>query len=136
MRNLFCISVTFWAINFTAINKECFNKNPLKISQHLPENACVVSFFIKLLAFSLQDFKFLRTPILKNICQRLTSAFFKLILWNSWKKSNLKTKWQKLINKYENTFIWTLHAAMKRNHWNVSLNLYYRNTYLKMYCFK
>ena len=47
MRNLFCISVTFWAINFTAINKEYFNKNPLKISQHLPENACVVFFFYK-----------------------------------------------------------------------------------------
>ena len=53
----FAFSVTFLYVSVTAINKECFNKNLLKISQHLPENTCVVSifFYIKLLAFGLQD---------------------------------------------------------------------------------
>ena len=32
--------------------------------------------------------KFLRTPILKNICEPLTSAFFKLILWSSWRSTH------------------------------------------------
>ena len=78
--------------------------------------------------------KFLRTPILKNICEPLTSTFFNSILWSSWKKNPiLKTKWQKLINKYENAFIWTLHAPMKRSHWNVSLNLYYRHAQSNSY---
>ena len=38
----FAFSVTFLCVNFTALNKECFNKNLfLKISQHSPENNCV-----------------------------------------------------------------------------------------------
>ena len=55
----FAFSLTFLCVNFTAINKECFNKILfLKISQHSPENTCVVNtFFIKLQSFSLQDFK-------------------------------------------------------------------------------
>ena len=83
--------------------------------------------------FLVNNMKFLRTLILQNICEPLNSAFLKLTLWGSWKKPILKTKWQKLINKYENTFIWTLHAAMKRNHWNVSLNLYYRHAQSNSY---
>ena len=52
----FAFSVTFLCVNFTAIKKECFNKNLfLKISQHSPENTCVVSFFIKFQVVSLQD---------------------------------------------------------------------------------
>ena len=75
--------------------------------------------------FYVNNMKVLRTPILKNICQLLMSAFFKLILWNSWKKIH-STKY----------FIWRLHVAMNRNHWNVSLNLCYRHSYFKMCCFK
>ena len=125
-------------INFTAINEESFNKNLfLKIFKYLPENTCVVSlFFYKVTGFYLlglqhrcflvNNVKFLRIHTLKNICEPFTSAFLKSIVWTSWKKKTiLKTKWQKLINKYENAFIWTLHVAMKRNHWNVSLNQYY-----------
>ena len=84
--------------------------------------------------FLVNNMKFLRTPILKNICEPLllfSSQLFEAV----GKKPILKTKWQKLINKYENAFIWTLHAAMKRNHWNVSLNLYYRHTYIEINCF-
>ena len=88
----FAFSVTFLCVNFTAINKEYFNKNFLKISQHPPENTCVVSiFFYKVTGlrpsglqhrcFLVNNMKFLRTTILKNFCQLLTSAFFKLILW-------------------------------------------------------
>ena len=52
----FASSLPFLCVNFTAINKECLNKNlVLKILQYSPENTCVVSFFIKLQDFSLQD---------------------------------------------------------------------------------
>ena len=129
-------------INFTAINKEWFNKNLfLKISHYLPENTCVVSIsFYKLKAFSFQDsntgvflWAIRKTPILKNVCEPLTFAFFKLIPRSGWKKPILKTKWQKHINKYGNTFIWKLHVDMKRNHWNLSLNLYYRHAQSNSY---
>ena len=134
----FAFFPTFLCVNFTAINKECFNKNLfLKISQHTSENTCVVSiFFYKITGlqlsglqhgcFLVNNMKFLGTPILKNICQRLTFAFFRLILWNCWKKFHstnkvTETHWQiwKYFNKYENTFIWALHADMERNHWNM-----------------
>ena len=42
----FAFSLTFLCVNFTAINKECFNKNILKISQNSPENTCVVFFVL------------------------------------------------------------------------------------------
>ena len=88
--------------NFTPINKQCFNENLfLKVSQTSPENNCVVSlFFYKVTGlqpsglqhrcFLMNNTKFLRTPILKNICEPLTSAFFQLILWSSWKKTHSK----------------------------------------------
>ena len=61
----FAFSVTFLYVKFTAVNKECFNRNiSLKISQLSAENTYVVSFFITLQAFSLQDSNtgdFLRT---------------------------------------------------------------------------
>ena len=42
----FAFSLTFLCVNFTAINKECFNKNLfLKISQHSPKNTCVLKIF-------------------------------------------------------------------------------------------
>ena len=42
----FAFSLTFLCVNFTAINKEFFNKNLfLKISQHLPKNTCVLNIF-------------------------------------------------------------------------------------------
>ena len=81
--------------NFTAVNKNCFNKNlSLKISQYSPENTCVFSLmFYKVQPLGLQyrwflvnNTKMFRTPMLKNICEPLASAFFKLILWNSWEK--------------------------------------------------
>ena len=56
----FAFSPTFLCVNFSAINKECFNKNDfLKISKHSPRNTCVVNicFFTKLQAFSVQDSK-------------------------------------------------------------------------------
>ena len=44
----FAFSLTFLCVNFSAINKECFNKNLFKISQYSPENTCVVNiFFLK-----------------------------------------------------------------------------------------
>ena len=119
MGNLICIFCNLLVRQLYCNQRECFNKNLfLKISQYSPENTCVVSlFFYKVISlqpsglqhrcFLVNNTKFLRTPILKNICEPLTFAFFKLILWSSF-KSILKTKWQKLINKYENTFIWTL----------------------------
>ena len=59
--------------------------------------------------------KFLRTTILKNICEPLTSAFssqlFEAIGKNSFLKQSDRNS---LINKYEKAF--TLHAAMRRNH--------------------
>ena len=88
----FAFSVTFSCVSFTAIKKECFNENLfLKMSQQKPENTCVVSiFFYKVIGFQpsghrhrcflVSNIKFLRTPFLKNICQPLTSPFFKLIL--------------------------------------------------------
>ena len=141
----FAFSLTFLCVNFTAINKECFNKNLfLKVSLHSPEKTRVVNIFFYQVTglqpsglqnryFLVNNMTFLRTPILKNTCESLSSVFFKSILCGSWKKTILKIKWQKLINKYENTFIWTLHAAMKRNHWNVSLNLYYRHAQSNSY---
>ena len=40
----FALSLTFLCVNLTAINKKFFNKNLfLKISQHSPENTCVVN---------------------------------------------------------------------------------------------
>ena len=100
----FAFSVTFLYVKFTAVNKECFNKNIfLKISQHSAENTCVVSIFFYNVTglqpsglqhrwFLENNIKFLRTTILKNICEPLTSAFFKSILWSSWKKSHSKNK--------------------------------------------
>ena len=44
----FAFSLTFLCVSFTAIKKECFNKNVLlKISQHTPENICVVKIFLR-----------------------------------------------------------------------------------------
>ena len=97
--------------NLTATNEEWFNKNLfLKILQDSTENSCVVSlFFYKvtgLLLSGLQhrcslmnNMKFLRTPILNNICKPLASAFFKSIVWSSWKKTHstnkvTETHWQ------------------------------------------
>ena len=78
--------------------------------------------------------KFLRTSILKNVCEPLLLLFFKLILQSTWQRTHYIDKVTELIKKYENTFICTLHAAVKRNNWNMSLwifmfswaNLYYR----------
>ena len=42
----FAFSVTFLCVDFTPINKECFNKNIFKISQNSLENTCVVSFVL------------------------------------------------------------------------------------------
>ena len=94
-------SVTFVCVNFTAIDEKCLNKNLfLKISQYSPENTCVVRiFFYKLKAFSFQDsttgvflWAIRKTPILKNVCEPLTFAFFKLIPRSSWKKTHSKDK--------------------------------------------
>ena len=41
----FAFYLTFLGVNFTAVNKECFNKNILKILQYSPENTCVVNIF-------------------------------------------------------------------------------------------
>ena len=73
--------------------------------------------------FLVNNAKFLATSILKNICEPLP-LLFQVNSLNGLEKTILKTKWQKLINKYKNTFICTLHAAMKTNHWN----LYNRHT--------
>ena len=71
-------------------------------SIHRKTPALWVSFFYKVTRlqcsglqhrrFLVNNMKFLRTIILKNICQPLTSAFFKLILWNSWKKIHSTNK--------------------------------------------
>ena len=82
----FALSLTFLCVNLTAINKKCFNKNIfLKISQHSPENTCVVNisfdsyrpsvFRTPNRCFLVNNMKLLRTPILKNICQPLNSVF-------------------------------------------------------------
>ena len=87
------------------------------------KNLCCKALFYKVTGFQhtriqhrcfiVYNTKFLRTPILKNICEPLpllfSSSFFKVL-----GKNVLKTKSQKLINKYENTFICTLHAVMKK----------------------
>ena len=121
MRQLYC-------------NQQCFGK---KICLKNFATFTGKHFFIKLQAqrryFLVNNMKLSRTPILKNINEPFTFALFKLTLWNSCKETILKTRWQKLINKYENTFIWTLHTAMKRNHWNMSLNLYYRHVQSNSY---
>ena len=42
----FVFPLTFLCVNFTAIKKECFNKNLfLKVSHHSPENTCVMNIF-------------------------------------------------------------------------------------------
>ena len=91
----FGFSLTFLCVNFTVINKECFNKTLfLKIAQHSPENTRVVNIFfqpsgLQSRCFHVNNMKFLRTPILKNICKPFNSAFFKLILC---KKTHSKNK--------------------------------------------
>ena len=55
-----------------------------------------------------------KNTFVEEYLQTTTYAFFKLIFWSSCKKTHSKKKLQKLIKKYENTFIWTLHAAMKK----------------------
>ena len=100
----FAFFPTFLCVNFTAINKECFNKNLfLKVSLHSPEKTRVVNIFFYQVTglqpsglqnryFLVNNMTFLRTPTLKNTCESLNSGFFKLILCGSWKKTILKIK--------------------------------------------
>ena len=91
MENLFCIFSNFLARRLYRNQQGMLQKNIfLKILQHLPENNCVVSFFNKVTGlqpsglqngyFLVNNMKFLKTPILKNICEPLSFAFFQLIL--------------------------------------------------------
>ena len=100
----FAFFPTFLCVNFTAINKECFNKNLfLKVSLHSPEKTRVVNIFFYQVTglqpsglqnryFLVNNMTFLRTPILKNTCESLNSGFFKVILCGSWKKNHSKNK--------------------------------------------
>ena len=101
----FAFSLTLLWVNFTAINQESFNKNIfLKISQHSSVNTYVVNIIFHKVAglqssglqnkcfLIVNNMNFLRAPILKNICLPPNSAFFKLILWGSWKKTHPKNK--------------------------------------------
>ena len=100
----FAFFPTFLCVNFTVINKECFNKNLfLKVSLRSPKKTRVVNiFFYKVTGlqpsglqnryFLVNNMTFLRTPILKNTCESLNSGFFMLILCGSSKKTILKIK--------------------------------------------
>ena len=111
MGNLFCIFSNFLVRQLYCNQQVMLQKNLfLKISQHSPENTCAVSFYkviglqpsgLQNRYFLVNNMKFLRTPILKNTCEPLTSAFSSQLFEAVGKKSVLKTKWQKLINKYE-----------------------------------
>ena len=99
--------LTFLCLNFTAIKENVSIKIFLTNSAIFNGKHPWSLFFIKFQAFSLQDSNtgiflwIIWALILKNICEPLTSAFSSQLFEAVGKKPVQKTKWQKLINKYE-----------------------------------